>query len=145
MENIISYKKDDFIITTDKDKVDINKVCIFLSKTYWAKDRERDAIEKSIKNSLCISVLHNDTQIGFARVVTDYITFAYLCDVYMDENYRGNGIGKTMLEFIVGHPELQGLKRFLLVTKDAHEFYKKIGFNKLDNPERFMEILKQQI
>jgi len=145
VENIISYKKDDFIITTDKDKVDINKVCMFLSKTYWAKDRKRDAIEKSIKNSLCISVFHNDTQIGFARVITDYITFAYLCDVYMDENYRGNGIGKTMLEFIVGHPELQGLKRFLLVTKDAHEFYKKIGFNKLDNPERVMEILKQQI
>lgn len=143
MENIISYKKDDFIITTDKDKVDINKVCMFLSKTYWAKDRKRDAIDKSINNSLCISVLHNNTQIGFARVVTDYVTFAYLCDVYMDENYRGNGIGKSMLEFILGHPELQGLKKFLLVTRDAHEFYKKVGFDKLHDPEKFMEIVKE--
>lgn len=143
MENIISYKKDDFIITTDKDKVDINKVCMFLSKTYWAKDRKRDAIDKSINNSLCISVLHNNTQIGFARVVTDYVTFAYLCDVYMDENYRGNGIGKSMLEFILGHPELQGLKKFLLVTRDAHEFYKKVGFDKLHDQEKFMEIVKE--
>lgn len=145
MENIINYKKGDFIITTDKSKVDMDRVCMFLSKTYWAKDRKRDAVKKSIKNSLCILVFHNDTQIGFARVVTDYVTFAYLCDVYMDENYRGNGIGKTMLEFILRHPELQGLKRFLLVTKDAHEFYKKVGFDKLDNPERFMEIMQQEI
>ena len=140
MYKIVEYKKDDLYITTDSEKIDINKVCELFSNSYWASSRPKDVIVKSLENSLCFSLFHKDTQIGLVRLVTDYATFAYLCDVIIDENYRKNGIGTWFLQCVLKHPELQGLRRWLLATKDAHGFYSKFGFDKLSTPERFMEI-----
>ena len=140
MYQIIDYKKDDFNITTNFEKIDFDAVCSLLGQSYWANSRKRDVIIKSFKNSLCFSLFHKDKQIGVVRVITDYTTFAYLCDVIIDEEYRHKGLGVWLLEYVLKHPELQDLRRWFLATKDAHEFYKKIGFESLSNPERFMEI-----
>lgn len=140
MHKIVEYKKNDFYITTDFKKLNIDKVCELLSKSYWASSRPKGVIIKSLENSLCFSLFCKDTQIGLVRLITDYATFAYLCDVIIDENYRGNGIGTWFLECVLKHPELEDLRRWVLATKDAHEFYKKFGFDKFSAPERFMEI-----
>jgi len=140
MCQIVEYKKDDFFITTDFDKIDIDVLCSLLGKSYWANSWDRDLNIKSFKNSLSFSLFHCDKQIGVVRVITDYATFAYLCDVIIDEEYRHKGLGVWFLECVLKHPELQGLRRWVLATKDAHELYKKFGFESLNNPERFMEI-----
>lgn len=142
MYEIIEYKKDDFYITTDFEKIDINAVSSLLGQSYWAKDRGRDVIIKSLKNSLSFSLLHNDKQIGLVRVITDYTTFAYLCDVIIDNKYRHKGLGVWFLQCVLKHPDLQDLRRWCLATNDAHEFYKKFGFENLIKPETFMEIIK---
>ena len=140
MYQAVSYEKDDFYVTTDFKNIDIDAVCLLLSKSYWASSRPRDVIIKSLENSLCFSLFHKDKQIGFVRVITDCATFAYLCDVIIDENYRNNGLGKWFVECMFKHPDLQNLRRWCLITRDAQEFYKKFGFNSLSNPERYMEI-----
>jgi N-acetylglutamate synthase-like GNAT family acetyltransferase len=140
MIRIINYAKGGFTITTDKEKIDIDAVHEFLSKSYWANTRSKDIIASSIENSLCFSIFKVDKQIGFARVITDYSTFAYLCDVYIEESLRGNGLGTWLLECILGHPNLQSLRRWLLATKDAHDLYKKFSFTSLKNPEKLMEL-----
>lgn len=140
MHQTVSYEKEDFYITTDFKNIDIDAVCLLLSKSYWASSRPRDVIIKSLENSLCFSLFHKDKQIGFIRVITDCATFAYLCDVIIDENYRSNGLGKWFIECMFKHPDLQNLRRWCLITRDAQEFYKKFGFNSLSNPERYMEI-----
>lgn len=140
MYQVIEHKKDDFDITTDFQKIDIDGVCTLLGQSHWANSRRRDIIIKSLENSLCFSLFHKSKQIGLVRVVTDYTTFAYLCDVIIDENYRHKGLGAWVLECVFKHPDLQNLRRWCLVTRDAHEFYKKFGFEKVNNPERFMEI-----
>jgi N-acetylglutamate synthase-like GNAT family acetyltransferase len=140
MYQIIDYKKDDFEITTDFEKLDIDGVCSLLGQSYWANARKKDVIIKSLENSLCFSLFHKNKQIGLVRVVTDCATFAYLCDVIIDEDYRHKGLGVWFLECVFKHPDLQNLRRLCLATKDAHEFYKKFGFEKLSNPERFMEV-----
>ena len=140
MYQIVEYKKDDFYITTDFESIDFDAVCSLLGKSYWANSRKRDVIIKSFKNSLSFSLFHNDKQIGVVRVITDYATFAYLCDVIIDEEYRHKGLGVWFLECVFKHPELQSLRRWCLATKDAHELYKKFGFENLSNPERFMEV-----
>lgn len=140
MYQAVSYEKDDFYITTDFKNIDIDAVCLLLSKSYWANSRPRDIIIKSLENSLCFSLFHKDKQIGFIRVITDCATFAYLCDVIIDENYRSNGLGKWFIECMFKHPDLQNLRRWCLITRDAQEFYKKFGFNSLSNSERYMEI-----
>lgn len=140
LNKIVNYEKDDFYISTDFSKIDINSVCSLLAKSYWANTRKRDAIVRSLENSLCFSIFHKDKQIGLIRVITDYATFAYLCDVIIEEEYRHKGLGVWSLECVFKHPDLQNLRRWCLATQDAHEFYKKFGFNSLSNPERFMEI-----
>lgn len=142
MHEIIEYKKDDFYITTDFKKIDIDAVSSLLGQSYWAKSREIDIIIKSLKNSLCFSLLHNDKQIGLVRVITDYATFAYLCDVIIDNKYRRKGLGVWFLECVFKHPDLQSLGRWCLATKDAHELYEKFGFENLIKPEMFMERIK---
>lgn len=139
MYQIIEYKKDDFHITSDFSKLDINAVCSLLQQSYWANSRERNVIIKSLENSLCFSLFHKDKQIGLVRVITDCATFAYLCDVIISEEYRHQGLGVWFLECVFNYPDLQNLRRWFLATKDAHEFYKKFGFNSLENPEKFME------
>ncbi|MTK11632.1 MAG: GNAT family N-acetyltransferase [Clostridiaceae bacterium] len=137
------YKCDKFTIYTDRKKVDPEAVCSFLSKSYWANTRNKDTILRSIENSLCFSLFKEDTQIGFARLVTDYATFAYLCDVYIDENYRGLGLGKWLMECIVDHDEIKGIKKMMLATSTAHGLYKKYGFDTISNPELYMILTRQ--
>ncbi|MBV7272189.1 GNAT family N-acetyltransferase [Clostridium thailandense] len=141
MYEILEYKKGDFYITTDSKKIDIDAVSSLLGQSYWAKSRERDVITKSLKNSLCFSLFHNDKQIGLVRVITDYATFAYLCDVIIDDKYRHKGLGVWLLKCVFKYPDLQNLRRWCLATKDAHEFYRKFGFENLIKPEMFMEMI----
>lgn len=141
----MEFKRDLFVLSDDASKLNIDAICKFLSRAYWADKRPRDVIQKSIKHSLTFGVYHGEKQIGFARVVTDRAVFAYLCDVFIDEDYRGHALGKWMLECILSHPELQGLKRWCLVTKDAHGFYKQFGFTELNDPTKWMEILNPDL
>lgn len=137
----IVFELGEFLITTDPDKVNIDAVNDLLSRSYWSDKRNKEIIEKSIKNSLCFSLYHKDKQIGFARVVTDYITFGYVRDVFIHEEYRSKGLGKWLIECVVSHPEMKNIERLMLATKDAQEFYKYKGFSQLQKPEAFMERL----
>lgn len=129
------------IISTDKSLLDIDVIYQFLSHSYWAKGRQPDVIRKSIENSLCFGVYLDKKQIGFARVVTDYATFAWIADVFIIEGHRGKGYSKQLLKTILDFPELLDLKRWLLATKDAHTLYSRFGFGELKSPGRFMEIV----
>lgn len=132
---------DKILISTDKSMLDIDIIFQFLSRSYWAKNRTFETVRKSIENSLCFGVYLNNKQIGFARVVTDFATFAWLADVFILEDYRGKGYSKKLLQTILSLPELINMRRWILATKDAHNLYSKFGFQPLNGPERFMEIL----
>ncbi|CAN5330645.1 GNAT family N-acetyltransferase [soil metagenome] len=116
-----------------------------LSNSYWAKNIPFETVKKSLENSICFNVFLGKEQIGFARVITDKSTFAYLCDVIIAENFQRKGIGKALMQFIMDYPELQGLRRFLLGTKDAHALYEKFGFATPEFPDRQMEIRNPDI
>lgn len=134
-------KTGDLFFSNDKSKLQIEVIYSFLSnESYWAKNIPLKTIEDSIKNSLCFGVYSKNQQIGFGRVITDYATFGYLADVFIIESYRGKGVSKKLIEFIMNYPAIKKLRRFMLATKDAHGLYKKYGFNELSAPERFMEI-----
>lgn len=123
-------------ITTDPARIDVGLVHQFLSESaYWALGRPRETVERSIRNSLCFSVLVDDEQVGFARVVSDRAVFAYLMDVFILPAWRGRGLSKRLMQAILDHPELQGLKLFLLRTSDAHGLYTQFGFEPIDRPE----------
>ena len=141
----MEWTKDDFLITTDKNKVDALYVHQFLTGSYWAEEIPLETVERSIKGSLCFSVVYLNHQVGFARVITDEATFAYLADVFIDENFKGKGLSKWLMEVIMNYPSLQGLRRFLLATRDAHGLYKQFGFEPLKNADRWMEIHKPNI
>lgn len=135
----MKWKKDGFIITTSKNKMDIPYIHEFISnKSYWAEGIPLAVVKRSIEGSLCFGIFHASKQIGFARVITDSATFGYLADVFIDDNYRGKGLGKWLVEVIVSHPELLGLRNWMLATRDAHGLYEKFGFKPLENPERIM-------
>jgi GNAT superfamily N-acetyltransferase len=138
----MEWTKDDFLISTDKEKIDALYVHQFLSKSYWAENIPLETIRRSIEGSLCFSVVYLNHQVGFARVITDEATFAYLADVFIDENFRGKGLSKWLMEVIISYPTLQGLRRFMLATRDAHGLYKQFGFEPMKNPDRWMEIHK---
>jgi len=140
MQKIFEAKRENFTISTDSARLDVNTICDFLSRSYWAKERPRQAIEHSLANSLVFGLYDGDfvKQIGLARVVTDYATFAWLCDVFIDDLYRGKGLGKWLMETILSHPDLQGLRRWLLATRDAHGLYSQFGWKPLEKPERWM-------
>jgi len=135
--------KNEFLISTDKKKLDIQLIKNYLcNESYWAKNIPVATVKKSIEGSFCFGLYvqgnKNISQIGFARVITDHATFAYLADVFIIEKYRGQGLSKWMMGEIMEHPELQGLRRWLLATKDAHGLYTQFGFSPLDKPERIM-------
>lgn len=139
-------QKEDYLISTDKALLDIDLIHSYLSKeSYWAMNIPRELVEKLIRHSLCLGVYHQKKQIGFARLVTDSATFAYLADVFILEEYRGKGLSKWLMHSIHAHPELQGLRRWLLATRDAHGLYEQFGWIRFDNAqkERFMQ--KQDI
>jgi GNAT superfamily N-acetyltransferase len=128
-----------FSISTDKSRLDLQLIHDFLTRSYWAKDIPIDVVRKSVDYSLCFGVYHQDNQVGFARVITDYTTFAYLADVFILENYRGKGLSKWLMRTIVEHPDLQGMRRWMLATRDAHRLYGQYGFKALESPAFFME------
>ncbi|HVR53056.1 MAG TPA: GNAT family N-acetyltransferase [Pseudorhodoferax sp.] len=131
----------EYTITTDKRRLDLSAIHAFLSQAYWSPGVPLDVVEKAVENSLAFGVLLGQEQVGFARVVTDKATFAYLADVYVLDAHRGKGLSKRLLEEIQAHEDLQGLRRFLLATKDAHGLYAQFGFQELANPSRMMEKL----
>lgn len=134
------YSKDRFRITTDKNSFDVKFIHRFLSnESYWAQGRSLDLVKRSIENSLCFGVFDGHKQLGFARVVTDFATFAWLADVFIVDEYRGHGLGVWLIEVITSHPRLQGFRRWLLATRDAHELYRRFGFSELNDPKRWME------
>jgi GNAT superfamily N-acetyltransferase len=139
-ELVAEWKRGEFLISTDQQRLNIPFVHEFLSsQSYWAKGRNRELVERSIENSLSFGVFHDNEQIGFARVVTDYATFAWLADVFIIDTYRGQGLGRWLVEVITSHPKLQGFRRWLLATRDAHELYRQVGFSELAEPNRWME------
>lgn len=134
------WKRGEFTISTDRMRLQIDAIHKFLSEqSYWARERRKEQTETAIKNSLPFGVYKGENQIGFARVVTDYATFAYLGDVYILEEFRGRGLSKWLMEVIVNHPDLQNFRRWILATKDAHGLYEKFGFTDLKFPQRWME------
>lgn len=134
-----NWRRGDYLISTDPALLDLGVIHAFLSTSYWAPGRSRETILRSIENSLAFGVYKNDRQIGFARVVTDYATVAWIADVFIVEEFRGQGLSKWLMEVIVSHPSLQGFRRWVLATKDAHSLYSKYGFTELIRPERWME------
>ena len=129
----------EYTITTDKRHLDLSAIHAFLSQTYWSPGVPFAVVEKAIENSLAFGIFYGREQVGFARVVTDKATFAYLADVYVLEAHRGKGLSKRLIAEIQAHEELQGLRRFLLATKDAHGLYAQFGFKELANPTLMME------
>jgi GNAT superfamily N-acetyltransferase len=134
------WRSGKFTISTDQSRLQIERIHKFLSEeSYWAKERTREQTVTAIKNSLPFGVYKGEDLVGFARVVTDYATFAYLGDVYILEEFRGLGLSKWLIETIINHPDLQGFRRWILATKDAHTLYEKFGFTELKFPLRWME------
>lgn len=130
----------DYEISTDPARFDRDLIHRVLDATYWAKGLPRDVLERSIANALCFGVYREERQIAFARVITDRATFAYLSDVFVVPEEQGKGISKRLVEAILAHPELQGLRRFLLVTKDAHGLYERYGFQPVEHPGEYLTI-----
>lgn len=135
------WRRDGYIISTDKERLDVDTIHNFLSETaYWAQGRPRDVLERAIANSLAFGVYEGEfsQQVGFARVVTDYALFGWVADVFILDAFRGHSLGKWLMETIVTHPDLQGLRRLLLATRDAHGLYNQYGFTPLPKPQNYM-------
>lgn len=132
-------------ISTDKSLLNIEIIHSVLSNSYWAKNIPIELVQKSIDHSMCFGVYKSTSLIGFCRVITDHSTFAYLADVFIVDEHKGKGYSKLLMKFVLEHPELQGLRKFLLGTADAHGLYKQFGFKELATPERMMEINKKDI
>ena len=136
----MEWQNGEFAISTNKNNLQIDVIQKFLNEdSYWAIQRTKEQTETVIENSLCFGVFAGEDQIGFARVVTDFATFAYLGDVFILEKFRGQGLSKWLMEVIINHSDLQGFRRWILATKDAHSLYEKYGFTPLKHPTRWME------
>lgn len=129
------------VVTTDRSRLDLDVIHGFLTMSYWARGVSRDVVARSIEHSLCFGAFDGGRQVGFARVVSDRATFAYICDVFALESHRGRGVGKSLMAAIMSHPELQGLRRWTLFTRDAHGLYRQFGFGAAGHPERLMEVV----
>lgn len=137
----MSFETIDFEISTDKTRLQIEVIQRFLvENSYWAQNRTLEQTEKAIENSICFGVYAREKQIGFARVVSDCATFAYIGDVFILEEFRGSGLSKRLMEAMLAHPDLQNLRRWILATKDAHGLYEQFGFHNLKFPDRWMEL-----
>ena len=134
------YRKGEFVLSTDAARLDLDVIHGYLTECYWARSIPREVVARSLKNSLCFGVYDGQKQVGFARVISDYATYAYIGDVFVLDSYRGRGLGKWLMTCIMAHPQLQGLRRWTLLTRDAHRLYAQFGFTPLSNPERYMEL-----
>ena len=135
-------RRDQYRITSDPEDVDIDAVHAFLTTSYWAEGISRDLVAQSIAGSIPFSLFHGQHQVGFARVITDKATYAYIGDVYVLAEHRGKGLARWLVETVMSHPELQGLRRWALITRDAHKLYEPLGFKVVATPERHMEIAR---
>ena len=142
---LLEITRDDYTISTDHSKLDLRWIHNLLANdAYWSRGIPVDVFEKSIANSLCFGLNDKDQQIGFSRVVSDFSTFAYLADVFVAPEHRQQGLGKWLVESILIHPDLQGIRRWMLATSDAHDLYRKYGFTPLEHPEKMMELLAKE-
>jgi len=136
-------REGDTLVSCDRAKLDVDRIHAFLTRSYWAEGVSREAVERSIENSIPFGVYCDGEHVGFARVISDRASYAYLADVYIEEPFRGRGLSKLLMRVVMGHPELQGLRRWILGTCDAHGLYRQFGFTELLRPERWMEKAQQ--
>jgi GNAT superfamily N-acetyltransferase len=140
-EKIVESRRAEFVISTDRTRLDLDAIHQFLTNCYWAKGIPREVVARSIEQSLCFGVYDGSgAQVGFARVISDFATIAYVGDVFVLDTHRGRGLGKWLMESITHHPALQNLRRWILTTRDAHGLYAQVGFTPVQSPERFMEL-----
>jgi N-acetylglutamate synthase-like GNAT family acetyltransferase len=143
MPQMLETRRENFTISTDPTRLDTDAIVDMLTRAYWAVGRPRERTERAIQNSLVFGVYDGKKQIGVARVVTDYSIFAYLCDVFIHEEYRARGLGKWLIQTIMDHPDLREMRRWVLVTNDAHGLYKQFGFTSIEDPEHWMQMYKR--
>ncbi|NTU80489.1 MAG: GNAT family N-acetyltransferase [Chloroflexales bacterium] len=136
---VLEARQGAYLISTDPTLLDLDAVHGALNRTYWGAGRPRELVAQSLAHSLCFGLYHEQAQVGLARVVTDHTTFAWLCDVYILEEHRGNGLGKWLIATVVSHPDLRAIRRIMLATRDAHGLYQRYGFRTLSSPDRWME------
>lgn len=141
----MEWSRGPFSISTDAGRLDRAAIHGFLAGSYWARGVPRAVVDRSIEGALCFGVYEGDAQVGFARVITDRATFAYLADVFVLESHRGRGIAAWLMEVIMAHPDLQNLRRWILMTRDAHGLYRKFGFREIADAARCMEILDREV
>ncbi len=145
MLSIVEEERGEYRISTDPARLDAVAIQACLARSYWAQGIPLETVERGLRNSLCFGLYHRGAQVGLARVISDYATFAYLCDVYILEDYRGKGLGKWLMDYVMRHPQLQNLRRFSLATRDAHDLYRRFGFRPLARPQRVMEIRNDDV
>lgn len=146
MSTVVEHNRGEFVISTDPARLDLDVIHDFLTNCYWAKGIPRQVVARSVEHSLCFGIYHvSDGQVGFARVISDFATIAYLGDVFVLESHRGLGLSKWMMECIMQHPDLQGLRRWILLTRDAHVLYSKFGFTALKSADRYMELHRPDV
>jgi N-acetylglutamate synthase-like GNAT family acetyltransferase len=143
MSQLLEVHRDQFTISTDPARLDMDAIVDMLTRAYWAVGRPREKTERAYQNSLVFGVYDGDTQIGMARIITDTSIFAYLCDVFIHEDYRAQGLGKWLMQTILQHPDLVDVRRWLLVTSDAHGLYEQFGFNTIEDPEHWMQVFRR--
>jgi GNAT superfamily N-acetyltransferase len=136
---IYELREGDVVVSCDADRLEVDRIHAFLTESYWAEGVSREIVARSIENSIPFGLYVAGEQIGFARVITDRASYAYLADVYVEEGRRGTGLSKVLMRAVMAHPELQGLRRWLLGTRDAHGLYRQFGFTELQRPARWME------
>ena len=142
MPQILEVYREPFTISTDPRRLDLDVIVDMLARAYWAIGRPPEKTEHALQNSLVFGLYKGYQQIGLARVVTDFSIFAYLCDVFIHEDYRANGLGKWLIRTVMDHPDLLDVRRWLLVTSDAHGLYSQFGFSTIADPEKWMQSFK---
>jgi GNAT superfamily N-acetyltransferase len=142
---IMEWRKNGYLLSTDRSKIDVTTVHHVLSQSYWSEGIPIEIVRRSIENSLCFAIYQGQDLVAFARVISDFATFAYLADVFVIPQHRGKGLSKWLVHIIVEHPQLQGLRRFTLATRDAHGLYAQFGFKPFAKPERWMEVHNAEI
>ena len=141
----MELKRAEFLVSDDPARLDVDVIHAFLRQSYWAAGIPREIVERSIQGSLCFGVYDGETQVAFARCVTDRATYAYVADVFVLPSHRGRKLARLLMDAICAHPDLQGLRRWGLVTKDAHGLYAQYGFTSPKDPDRHMEKLDPEI
>jgi GNAT superfamily N-acetyltransferase len=143
---IVDHRHGEFLVSSDPSRLDLDVIHGFLTNCYWAKGIPRDVVARSIERSLCFGVYDGSgAQVGFARVISDFATIAYIGDVFVLDTHRGRGLGKWLMQCITRHPALQNLRRWILTTRDAHGLYSQVGFTPVKSPERFMELYRPDV